>query len=36
MAIYTLTQNENWSDVKGSIANDDEVALAGYKLTLDE
>lgn len=36
MATYTLTQNEDWSSIKGSIANDDTVALAGYELTLDE
>jgi len=36
MATYTLTQDENWSDIKASISNNDDVALAGYTLTLDE
>ena len=36
MATYTLTQNEDWSDIKASISSDDDVALAGYTLTLDE
>lgn len=36
MATYTLTGASNWSGIKAFVANDDEVALAGYALTIDE
>jgi hypothetical protein len=36
MATYTLTANSNYSAIKGSLANDDTIDCAGFRLTVDE
>jgi hypothetical protein len=36
MATFTLTANSNYSAIKGSLANDDTIDCAGFRLTVDE